>query len=159
VIEDRARDQRLHELLQQYHSSRKNRIIVFVLYKKEAVRVESLLARKGWKVGGWVGGWSPCWRARHGRWVRAWVGGWGFGGWGAPLRGPSAPAGRTTHQKQHIAPVVRPCLLPAGRGHPRRHAAQTRADHTLEASMPLITLTTPLSLCLLPAGRGHPRRH
>ena len=91
MIEDRARDQRLHELLQQYHSSRKNRIIVFVLYKKEAVRVESLLARKGWKVRGCVGGWG--------------FGGWGFGGWGALLPGLSAPAGRTT-RKQHIAPAV-----------------------------------------------------
>jgi ATP-dependent RNA helicase DBP3 len=50
VIEDRARDARLHELLQQYHKSRSNRVIVFVLYKKEAVRVEQLLQRKGWKV-------------------------------------------------------------------------------------------------------------
>lgn len=50
VIEDRSRDARLHELLQQYHKSRSNRVIVFVLYKKEAVRVEQLLQRKGWKV-------------------------------------------------------------------------------------------------------------
>jgi ATP-dependent RNA helicase DBP3 len=52
VIEDRARDARLHDLLQKYHKSRSNRIIVFVLYKKEAVRVEQFLQRKGWKVGG-----------------------------------------------------------------------------------------------------------
>ncbi|KAI3424136.1 hypothetical protein D9Q98_009496 [Chlorella vulgaris] len=50
VIEDRSRDARLHELLQQYHKSRSNRVIVFVLYKKEAVRVEQLLQRKGWKA-------------------------------------------------------------------------------------------------------------
>ena len=50
VVEDRARDGRLHELLQKYHKSRSNRIIVFVLYKKEAVRVEQFLQRKGWKV-------------------------------------------------------------------------------------------------------------
>lgn len=50
VIEDRARDGRLHELLQKHHASRANRIIVFVLYKKEAVRVESFLQRKGWKA-------------------------------------------------------------------------------------------------------------
>lgn len=52
VIEDRARDGRLHELLQRYHASRSNRVIIFVLYKKEAVRVEQLLQRKGWKVRG-----------------------------------------------------------------------------------------------------------
>lgn len=50
MVEDRARDGRLHELLQQYHSSRTNRVIIFVLYKKEAVRVEQHLTRKGWKV-------------------------------------------------------------------------------------------------------------
>ncbi|KAL4442662.1 hypothetical protein ABPG77_006656 [Micractinium sp. CCAP 211/92] len=50
VIEDRARDARLHELLQQHHKSRSNRIIIFVLYKKEAVRVEAFLQRKGWKA-------------------------------------------------------------------------------------------------------------
>lgn len=50
VIEDRARDGRLHELLQRYHSSRTNRVIIFVLYKKEAVRVEQFLQRKGWKA-------------------------------------------------------------------------------------------------------------
>lgn len=56
VIEDRARDGRLHDLLQRYHSSRTNRVIIFVLYKKEAVRVEQTLQRKGWKVRmGW------CW--------------------------------------------------------------------------------------------------
>lgn len=60
VIEDRARDGRLHDLLQRYHSSRTNRVIIFVLYKKEAVRVEQALQRKGWKVRGkgrwWAGG-------------------------------------------------------------------------------------------------------
>lgn len=45
-----ARDDRLLALLQKYHSSRSNRIIIFVLYKKEAPRVESLLKRKGWKA-------------------------------------------------------------------------------------------------------------
>jgi hypothetical protein len=50
VIEDRSRDSRLHELLQRYHASRTNRVIVFVLYKKEAARVEAFLQRKGWKV-------------------------------------------------------------------------------------------------------------
>lgn len=51
VIDGAVRDSRLHELLGRYHSSRTNRVIVFVLYKKEAARVESFLQRKGWKVG------------------------------------------------------------------------------------------------------------
>ncbi|KXZ43232.1 hypothetical protein GPECTOR_97g770 [Gonium pectorale] len=52
VIEPTARDGRLLELVQQYHGSkgRKNRCIIFVLYKKEAPRVEQLLTRKGWKA-------------------------------------------------------------------------------------------------------------
>lgn len=50
MIEDRARDIRVHELLEKYHRTRANRIIIFVLYKKEAVRVEQFLSRKGWKV-------------------------------------------------------------------------------------------------------------
>ncbi len=60
VIEPTTRDNRLLELLQQYHGGakgRKNRIIIFVLYKKEAPRVEQQLTRRGWKVqGGTVGG-------------------------------------------------------------------------------------------------------
>lgn len=48
VIEDRARDARVHTLLQKYHSSRKNRVLLFVLYKKEADRVERMLQQKGW---------------------------------------------------------------------------------------------------------------
>lgn len=61
VIEDGGRDGRLHELLQKHHVSsgksknnsnggQNNRVIVFVLYKKEAARVEEKLTRKGWKV-------------------------------------------------------------------------------------------------------------
>lgn len=50
VIDPRQRDSRLDELLHKYHSSRKNRVIIFVLYKKEAARVEALLQKKGWKV-------------------------------------------------------------------------------------------------------------
>ncbi|KAL3134722.1 hypothetical protein ABBQ32_007725 [Trebouxia sp. C0010 RCD-2024] len=49
VIEPHKRDQRIDELLQKYHKSRKNRVIVFVLYKKEASRVEAQLGKKGWK--------------------------------------------------------------------------------------------------------------
>jgi len=50
VLEDRAREQRLKELLKKYHKDRKNRILIFVLYKKEASRIESNLERGGWKV-------------------------------------------------------------------------------------------------------------
>jgi hypothetical protein len=50
VIDPAKRDDRLLQLLQKHHSSRKNRIIIFVLYKKEAPRVEGLLKRKGWNA-------------------------------------------------------------------------------------------------------------
>jgi len=50
VIEDRAREQRLQQLLKKYHKSRTNRVLIFVLYKKEAARLESTLARTGWKA-------------------------------------------------------------------------------------------------------------
>lgn len=50
VLEDRARDERLVTLLDKYHKSRSNRVLVFVLYKKEASRVETMLQRRGWKV-------------------------------------------------------------------------------------------------------------
>ncbi|KAG8382083.1 hypothetical protein BUALT_Bualt05G0039600 [Buddleja alternifolia] len=50
VLEDRARDERLLTLLEKYHKSRKNRVLVFVLYKKEASRVENMLQRRGWKA-------------------------------------------------------------------------------------------------------------
>lgn len=50
VIDLQARDRRLLELLKKYHSSRSNRVIIFVLYKKEAPRVEQLLSRNGWKA-------------------------------------------------------------------------------------------------------------
>merc|ERR1711953_1027418 len=48
VIDDRAREPKLHKLLKEYHSSRKNRILIFVLYKKEASRIEDNLKRMGW---------------------------------------------------------------------------------------------------------------
>ncbi|KAK6934917.1 Helicase, C-terminal [Dillenia turbinata] len=50
VLDDRSRDQRLVSLLEKYHKSQRNRVLVFVLYKKEAVRVENMLQRRGWKV-------------------------------------------------------------------------------------------------------------
>jgi len=48
VIEPLARDERLIQLLSNYHKSRKNKVLVFVLYKKEATRVENFLRRRGW---------------------------------------------------------------------------------------------------------------
>jgi ATP-dependent RNA helicase DBP3 len=51
VVEDRAREGKLTQLLKKYHSDRKNRILIFVLYKKEAARIESSLSNKGWRVG------------------------------------------------------------------------------------------------------------
>ena len=60
VVEERARDLRLCDLLAQYHNKgRTNRIIVFVLYKKEAVRVEQALQRKGFKVRAGAAGRGP----------------------------------------------------------------------------------------------------
>ena len=50
VIDPMARQDRLDALLKKYHASRKNRVLVFVLYKKEAARIESFLQRRGWKV-------------------------------------------------------------------------------------------------------------
>ena len=50
VLEPSGRDARLEALLRQHHSSRSNRILVFVLYKKEAARVQAQLQRHGWKV-------------------------------------------------------------------------------------------------------------
>ncbi|XP_057480719.1 DEAD-box ATP-dependent RNA helicase 5 [Actinidia eriantha] len=50
VLEDRSRDERLVSLLEKYHKSQRNRVLVFVLYKKEAARVENMLQRRGWKA-------------------------------------------------------------------------------------------------------------
>jgi ATP-dependent RNA helicase DBP3 len=47
VIEDRAREMKLNKLLAQYHKDG-NRILIFVLYKKEADRITESLQRKGW---------------------------------------------------------------------------------------------------------------
>eukprot|EP00242_Pyramimonas_sp_CCMP2087_P010135 CAMPEP_0198208722 /NCGR_PEP_ID=MMETSP1445-20131203/12069_1 /TAXON_ID=36898 /ORGANISM="Pyramimonas sp., Strain CCMP2087" /LENGTH=557 /DNA_ID=CAMNT_0043882235 /DNA_START=294 /DNA_END=1967 /DNA_ORIENTATION=+ len=49
VLEMGARDARLDQLLNKYHD-RKNRVLIFVLYKKEAPRLEQTLMRKGWKA-------------------------------------------------------------------------------------------------------------
>ncbi|KAF5186645.1 Dead-box atp-dependent rna helicase [Thalictrum thalictroides] len=50
VLDDRSRDARLITLLEKYHKSQKNRVLVFVLYKKEAARVENMLQRRGYKA-------------------------------------------------------------------------------------------------------------
>lgn len=50
VIEPFDKDARLDQLLKEYHKSRSNRVLIFVLYKKEATRVEQMLRRKGWMV-------------------------------------------------------------------------------------------------------------
>ena len=47
-IDAKQKDRRLLELLRKYHGSRKNRVILFVLYKKEAVRMEQFLGHQGW---------------------------------------------------------------------------------------------------------------
>ncbi|KAI8604208.1 DEAD box RNA helicase [Dissophora ornata] len=53
VLDDpRNKEQRLLELLKDYHKTRKNRILIFALYKKEADRIEQTLQRAGYKVGG-----------------------------------------------------------------------------------------------------------
>ncbi|KAJ2508368.1 RNA-dependent ATPase [Coemansia sp. RSA 2052] len=48
VVDRFQKDKRLKDLLQQYHRTRKNRVLVFVLYKKEASRVEEMLRRTGY---------------------------------------------------------------------------------------------------------------
>jgi len=52
VEESRARDSKLLQLLQEYHRSRKNRVLVFALYKKEAARLEVMLNQRGWTACG-----------------------------------------------------------------------------------------------------------
>ena len=51
VIEPMARDRRLCDLLQKYNPGSKDRAIVFVLYKKEAVRVSRFMTQRGWDNG------------------------------------------------------------------------------------------------------------
>ncbi|PIA58766.1 hypothetical protein AQUCO_00500600v1 [Aquilegia coerulea] len=50
VLDNRARDARLIALLEKYHQSQKNRVLVFVLFKKEAARVENMLQRSSFKA-------------------------------------------------------------------------------------------------------------
>ena len=49
VIDQHAKEGLLPKLLEKYHKSRNNRVLVFALYKKEAARVEEQLVRKGYK--------------------------------------------------------------------------------------------------------------
>lgn len=48
--DDRAKERRLLDVLGKYHKSRENRVLVFALYKKEAVRIENNLRYKGYTV-------------------------------------------------------------------------------------------------------------
>jgi len=48
VVEERARDGLLLQLLSKHHKSRKNRVLVFGLYKKECARLEMSLRKNGW---------------------------------------------------------------------------------------------------------------
>ncbi|XVF13717.1 hypothetical protein REPUB_Repub08aG0231600 [Reevesia pubescens] len=50
VLDDCARYGRLTALLKKYHESKRNRVLVFVLYKFEAGRIENMLRRSGWNV-------------------------------------------------------------------------------------------------------------
>jgi len=50
VVDPKDKNQILIGLLEKYHKSRQNRILIFTLYKKEATRVEKYLWDKGWKV-------------------------------------------------------------------------------------------------------------
>ena len=50
VCQPDMRDGKLLKVLGKYHASRKNRCLIFVLYKKEAARVEAFLQRKGYRV-------------------------------------------------------------------------------------------------------------
>jgi ATP-dependent RNA helicase DBP3 len=54
VIDPHAKEQRLLQLLKQYQSGKNkdDRILVFCLYKKEAVRIENFIRMKGFRVGG-----------------------------------------------------------------------------------------------------------
>ena len=54
VLDPHAKEQRLIQLLKQYQSGKNkdDRILVFCLYKKEAVRIENFIRMKGFRVGG-----------------------------------------------------------------------------------------------------------
>ncbi len=48
VVDQYEKENKVIQLLNKYHSSRKNRVLVFALYKKEAARLEQILQRRGW---------------------------------------------------------------------------------------------------------------
>lgn len=50
VLDDHLRDQRLLALLEKYHKSQQNRVLVFALYQKEAERLDGMLRKSGWNV-------------------------------------------------------------------------------------------------------------
>ena len=50
VVEERSRDGKINGLLKKYHVN-KNRILIFVLYKKEADRLLNTLVRSKWNCG------------------------------------------------------------------------------------------------------------
>ncbi|KAJ4303559.1 RNA-dependent ATPase [Kalmusia sp. IMI 367209] len=54
VVDPRGKETRLLQLLKQYQSgkNKEDRILVFCLYKKEAVRIENFIRMKGFRVGG-----------------------------------------------------------------------------------------------------------
>jgi ATP-dependent RNA helicase DBP3 len=54
VMDQHAKEQRLLQLLKEYQSGKNkdDRILVFCLYKKEAVRIENFIRFKGFRVGG-----------------------------------------------------------------------------------------------------------
>lgn len=64
VMDPKEKDARLDAVLRKYHTSRKNRVLIFVLYKKEAERVEQLLQRRGWECTGVHGDKSQADRTR-----------------------------------------------------------------------------------------------
>jgi ATP-dependent RNA helicase DBP3 len=63
VLDPNQKEQRLLELLKEYHHGN-NRILIFALYKKEATRLEGFLKRHGYKVGGIHGDMSQDARTR-----------------------------------------------------------------------------------------------
>ena len=50
VVEQHEKETKLPILLERYHKSRSNRVLVFALYKKEAARVEETLRRRGYNA-------------------------------------------------------------------------------------------------------------
>lgn len=49
-VQAHEKDKKLVGLLEKYHKSRKNRILIFVLYKKEAADLQVKLAGRGYNV-------------------------------------------------------------------------------------------------------------